>query len=187
MVYSDGLAAVSVFIEPRRTRTPDQRGPDASGRINIYTRTINDQVVTVLGEAPASTVMQIGNSVSFRATISPASPFCRIIALRIVPSSEEAISMFRKLSPYPCCCGVPLLGCAQVQGLPDFTDLVEKQGPAVVNVSTTSTARGGAARPRCRKTIRSTTFSAASARQHRATTKPARSVPVSSSAPTATS
>jgi serine protease Do len=39
---------------------------------------------------------------------------------------------------------VPLLALAQVQGLPDFTDLVEKQGPAVVNVSTTSTAHGGA-------------------------------------------
>ncbi len=38
---------------------------------------------------------------------------------------------------------VPLLGLAQVQGLPDFTDLVDKQGPAVVNVSTTSTAHGG--------------------------------------------
>ncbi|HKB84184.1 MAG TPA: DegQ family serine endoprotease [Burkholderiales bacterium] len=39
---------------------------------------------------------------------------------------------------------VPLLGLAQVQGLPDFTDLVDKQGPAVVNVSTTSTAHAGA-------------------------------------------
>jgi len=38
---------------------------------------------------------------------------------------------------------MPALGFAQVQGLPDFTDLVEKQGPAVVNVSTTSTAHGG--------------------------------------------
>ncbi len=40
---------------------------------------------------------------------------------------------------------MPLLGLAQVQGLPDFTELVEKQGPAVVNVSTTSTAHGGGA------------------------------------------
>ena len=40
---------------------------------------------------------------------------------------------------------MPLLGFAQVQGLPDFTELVDKQGPAVVNVSTTSTARGGEA------------------------------------------
>jgi serine protease Do len=41
----------------------------------------------------------------------------------------------------------PLLGLAQVQGLPDFIDLVEKQGPAVVNVSTTSTAHAGAQSP----------------------------------------
>ena len=36
---------------------------------------------------------------------------------------------------------MPVLGMAQVQGLPDFSELVDKQGPAVVNVSTTSTAR----------------------------------------------
>ena len=42
---------------------------------------------------------------------------------------------------------LPLVGLAQVQGLPDFTDLVEKQGAAVVNVSTTSTATTGGAQP----------------------------------------
>jgi len=42
---------------------------------------------------------------------------------------------------------VPLAGLAQVQGLPDFTELVEKQGPAVVNVSTTSAARSGPQSP----------------------------------------
>src|SRR6187455_504874 len=36
----------------------------------------------------------------------------------------------------------PLTGAAQ---LPDFTDLVEKQGATVVNISTTQTARGPAA------------------------------------------
>ncbi|HEX7954635.1 MAG TPA: DegQ family serine endoprotease [Burkholderiales bacterium] len=40
---------------------------------------------------------------------------------------------------------MPVLGFAQVQGLPDFTELVEKQGPAVVNVSTTSSARSAGA------------------------------------------
>jgi serine protease Do len=42
---------------------------------------------------------------------------------------------------------VPLSGVAQVQGLPDFTELVEKQGPAVVNVSTTSAARSSPQSP----------------------------------------
>ncbi len=66
MVYSDGLAAVSVFIEPAATRHKINEGPSQQGAINIYTRIVNDQVVTVLGEAPATTVMQIANSVSPR-------------------------------------------------------------------------------------------------------------------------
>lgn len=66
MVYSDGLAAVSIFIEPAATRTRINEGLSQQGATNIYTRTINDQVVTVLGEAPATTVMQIANSVSPR-------------------------------------------------------------------------------------------------------------------------
>ena len=33
---------------------------------------------------------------------------------------------------------------AQSKGLPDFTELVEKQGPAVVNISTTQVIRSNA-------------------------------------------
>lgn len=66
LVYSDGLAAVSVFIEPSASRSRINEGLTRQGAINIYTRTIGDQVVTVLGEAPATTVTQIGNSISFR-------------------------------------------------------------------------------------------------------------------------
>ncbi len=66
MVYSDGLAAVSVFIEPAATRSRINEGLSQQGAINIYTKTVSDQVVTVLGEAPAATVMQIGNSVTRR-------------------------------------------------------------------------------------------------------------------------
>jgi serine protease Do len=35
------------------------------------------------------------------------------------------------------------LAVAQSRGLPDFSDLAERQGPAVVNISTTQVARGG--------------------------------------------
>ena len=66
MVYSDGLAAVSVFIEPLATRHRVNEGLSRQGAINIYTRILNDQVVTVLGEAPATTVMQIANSIEAR-------------------------------------------------------------------------------------------------------------------------
>jgi sigma-E factor negative regulatory protein RseB len=66
LVYSDGMAAVSVFIEPVAGRTGIHEGLSRKGAINIYIRTLESQVVTVLGEAPAATVMQIGNSVSYR-------------------------------------------------------------------------------------------------------------------------
>ncbi|MFA7270106.1 MAG: DegQ family serine endoprotease [Sterolibacterium sp.] len=42
---------------------------------------------------------------------------------------------------------VTLNAAAQVRELPDFTDLVDKHGPAVVNVSTTQTVRGNRAFP----------------------------------------
>jgi sigma-E factor negative regulatory protein RseB len=67
IVLSDGLAAVSVFIEPMPSG--DHRpvmGISKQGAINVFTRPVADQLVTVVGEAPASTVMQIGNSVAPR-------------------------------------------------------------------------------------------------------------------------
>jgi sigma-E factor negative regulatory protein RseB len=64
MVLSDGLAAVSVFIEPVRARVAE--GAVQRGAINIYTRVVGDQRVTVLGEAPAATVATIANAISPR-------------------------------------------------------------------------------------------------------------------------
>jgi sigma-E factor negative regulatory protein RseB len=67
IVYSDGLAAVSVFIEP----LPSPKVvPTLShqGAVNIYTRPVSEYMVTALGEAPAATVMQIANSLEFRGT-----------------------------------------------------------------------------------------------------------------------
>ena len=67
MVYSDGLAAVSVFIEPS-LREP--KGPSLwqQGAVNIYTRQQANHTVTVLGEAPAATLMQIANSLEQKPT-----------------------------------------------------------------------------------------------------------------------
>lgn len=66
LVYSDGMAAVSVFIESAAGHAGIQQGLSHQGAINIYIRTLDNQVITVLGEAPAATVMQIANSVAFR-------------------------------------------------------------------------------------------------------------------------
>ncbi|KPK30503.1 MAG: hypothetical protein AMJ66_09580 [Betaproteobacteria bacterium SG8_40] len=64
MVYSDGMAAVSIFIESMPGRSVNE-GLSRQGAINIYRRAVGDNLVTVLGETPAVTVMQIGNSVVF--------------------------------------------------------------------------------------------------------------------------
>jgi len=69
IVYSDGLAAVSVFIEPLPKARP-VRSLSHQGAVNIYIRPIADHMVTVLGEAPAATVMQIANSLEFRGVAS---------------------------------------------------------------------------------------------------------------------
>ena len=66
MVYSDGLAAVSVFIEPLEARRdPTRTGLSRMGAIHIYTREVANHRVTVVGEAPASSVQRIADSVEF--------------------------------------------------------------------------------------------------------------------------
>lgn len=64
LVFSDGLATVSVFIEPVATVTKPMQSVVRQGAIHVYTRTVADHQVTVLGEVPAVTVMQIANSIS---------------------------------------------------------------------------------------------------------------------------
>lgn len=65
LVYSDGLAVVSVFIEP----SPDQDGQESMegvtrmGAVHVYNRTTDGHRVTVMGEVPAATVSMVGNSV----------------------------------------------------------------------------------------------------------------------------
>jgi sigma-E factor negative regulatory protein RseB len=67
IVLSDGLSAISVFIEPSLR---ENRGPSLwqQGAVNIYTRQQGNHTVTVLGEAPAATLMQISNSVEQKPT-----------------------------------------------------------------------------------------------------------------------
>jgi len=67
LVYSDQLATVSIFIEPLAGIQRPVSGLSRQGAINVYTRPVGEHQVTVLGEVPAATVTQIGNSVSLAA------------------------------------------------------------------------------------------------------------------------
>ena len=66
VVYSDGLAAVSVFIEPLEGRKDVRTGLASMGAINIYTREVANHMVTVVGEAPAVSVQRIADAVEYR-------------------------------------------------------------------------------------------------------------------------
>jgi sigma-E factor negative regulatory protein RseB len=67
MVYSDGMAAMSVFIEPMGGRSETVRpGLSSLGAYHIYTREVANHVVTVVGEAPAASVQRLARQVEFR-------------------------------------------------------------------------------------------------------------------------
>jgi sigma-E factor negative regulatory protein RseB len=64
LVLSDGLAAISVFIEPLAgMEAKPMEGVFAQGPINVYAKPVDNHQVTVLGEVPSGAVMQVANSV----------------------------------------------------------------------------------------------------------------------------
>jgi sigma-E factor negative regulatory protein RseB len=62
MVFSDGLASVSVFIEPG-DMNKRLEGKRRRGGLNIYSKVVDGQNVTVVGEVPKQTVELIAGSV----------------------------------------------------------------------------------------------------------------------------
>jgi sigma-E factor negative regulatory protein RseB len=65
IVLSDGLAAVSIFIEPMPSGQMKQ-ALSHQGVVNIFKKPYGNHVVTVVGEAPQNTIVQIANSVELK-------------------------------------------------------------------------------------------------------------------------
>jgi sigma-E factor negative regulatory protein RseB len=67
MVYSDGLAAVSVFIEPMPGHAePARFAISSTGADNLYPPEVATHLLTVVGEAPPASEQRIGNPVDYR-------------------------------------------------------------------------------------------------------------------------
>jgi sigma-E factor negative regulatory protein RseB len=65
LVYTDGLAAVSVFVEKRGEGTkPFMLGPSRMGAVNALGSRVDDYQITTVGEVPAETIALIGGSVA---------------------------------------------------------------------------------------------------------------------------
>ncbi len=65
-VLTDGLANVSVFIEPAPQGSVVEAA-QSNGPTNVYARKVGDARVTVVGEVPMATVKAVAQSVEFRA------------------------------------------------------------------------------------------------------------------------
>ncbi len=68
LVYSDGMASVSVFVEKQMPDKTSLNGVSNMGALNAYGQLINDYQVTVIGEVPIATVKLIGESVAHTET-----------------------------------------------------------------------------------------------------------------------
>jgi sigma-E factor negative regulatory protein RseB len=79
LVFSDGLASVSVFVETRAEVVPADQQPVAGvanvGSASAFSTVIDGHKVTAVGEVPPATVRFIASSLkSSEPTLSVASP-----------------------------------------------------------------------------------------------------------------
>ncbi len=65
IVYSDGLAGISVFIEKASEATDIHYGLASQGAVHIYSKLVGENLVTVVGEVPPRTVIQVADSVRY--------------------------------------------------------------------------------------------------------------------------
>ena len=66
LVYSDGLAGISVFIEDMNSKAVLTGGLTSQGAIQVYSKVKEDHIVTVVGEIPPTTLMQIADSIRYQ-------------------------------------------------------------------------------------------------------------------------
>lgn len=62
LMFSDGLASVSVFIESGENSTHRLAGASGMGALNAYGKQMNGTQITVMGEVPQATVATIAES-----------------------------------------------------------------------------------------------------------------------------
>jgi len=66
VIFSDGLASVSLFVEPMVKGAQPRVGKKTMGSTNVYANVVNGYQLVVVGEVPAQTVEQIAQQVSFK-------------------------------------------------------------------------------------------------------------------------
>lgn len=65
MVYSDGLAGISVFIEKMGEKSDTKPGLYSKGGLHVYIKMKDKNLLTVVGEVPPRTVMRVAESIRY--------------------------------------------------------------------------------------------------------------------------
>ena len=64
LIFSDGLAAISIFIEPLHGQdTQSELGMLAMGATNVYQRVVGDHLLVLMGEVPQATLKLFGDGI----------------------------------------------------------------------------------------------------------------------------
>ena len=66
IVFSDGLAAISVFIEMANAASTLREGSSSQGAVSMTTRRLGDHWITVIGEAPPIAIKQVAYSLQLK-------------------------------------------------------------------------------------------------------------------------
>jgi len=66
VIFSDGLAAISVFLEPMAGRAKEEPRAFAVGAVNVYKRQIADHQLVVMGDVPATALKYFGEGIEPR-------------------------------------------------------------------------------------------------------------------------
>src|SRR3569623_731872 len=64
-VLTDGMASVSVFVEPLEISQQPFEGVSHLGAVSAFGAVVNDRQLTVVGEVPVGTVQLIGRAITF--------------------------------------------------------------------------------------------------------------------------
>jgi sigma-E factor negative regulatory protein RseB len=65
LVFSDGLSAISVFVELADKDEDDNEGLSSRGAVNLYHKVVDNHLYNVVGEVPPTTVMQVLDSIRY--------------------------------------------------------------------------------------------------------------------------
>jgi len=66
LIYSDGVASLSVFVEPNKGPARSAEASNEDGATSFFVRPMGETLVSVLGEVPLATAQQVARSVARR-------------------------------------------------------------------------------------------------------------------------